>query len=177
MRPAGRITEERIVKEGIQLNQIELISAISDELIRQVPGLTAQPRLFNAVIAAANSIVEEFAKPIVKAAPAMGLKAWLDSDDVGASSEYMAWALSDYDQQVLFWGRNSPHLAYPHDPDDLGRCIRLIEAVPEFGGKIPEMAHRGKEWLAVATNWADWVEMYNADDDGLYDAMQAAYGE
>lgn len=163
------------LNDGIQLDQMSLIVAINNEICRQVPGMHVEPRLFNAVIAAANGLVAEFAKPIVKATSGMGLKAWLDSDDVGASSEYMAWALSDSDQQVLFWGRNPPSLAYPHDPDDLGRCIRLIEAVPEFGGKIPEMSHRGKEWLAVTSNWADWVEMYNAEDDGLYDAMQAAY--
>lgn len=161
---------------GIRLDQIALISAISNEICRQVPGLSAEPRLFNAVIAAANTLVAEFSKPIVKATPGMGLEAWLDSDDTGASSLYMAWCLSA--GQFGYWhGRKQPEPAYPRDPDDLGRCIRLIEAVPEFGGKIPEMAHRGAKWLAVTSNWARWAEMYDDGDESLYDTMQAAYGE
>lgn len=171
------IREGKAPKEGgIRLSQMNLISAISDEIIRQFPGITVVPRQFNSIIAAANGIVTEFAKPIVKATPGMGLEAWLDSDDTGSSSLYMAWCLSS--GQFGFWqGRKQPEPAYPHDPDDLGRCIRLIEAVPEFGGKIPEMAHRGVQWLAVTTNWTRWVEMYDDGDESLYDAMQAAYGE
>lgn len=161
---------------GIDINQIELISAISDELIRQVPGLTAEPRLFNAVIAAANSIVAEFAKPIVKASQGMGLMAWLASDDVGRSSKFMAWVLSGH----LF---PKPEFGYPHDPDDLGRCIRLIRAVPELAGSVHLMANSeyGKEWFAVAANWSRWVEMYDDDENDLgsrlYDEMHAAYNE
>lgn len=164
------------LNDGIQLDQMSLIVAINNEICRQVPGMHVEPRLFNAVIAAANGLVGEFAKPIVKATPGMGLEAWLDSDDTGSSSLYMAWCLSA--GQFGYWqGRKQPEPAYPHDPDDLGRCIRLIEAVPEFGGKIPEMSHRGAHWLAVTTNWTRWVEMYDDGDESLYDAMQAAYGE
>lgn len=156
---------------GIDINQIELISAISDELIRQVPGLTAEPRLFNSVIAAANSIVAEFAKPIVKASQGMGLMAWLASDDVGRSSKFMAWVLSGH----LF---PKPEFGYPHDPDDLGRCIRLVRAVPELAERVQVMSEHGKEWAAVAENWDRWVELYDGEYGlTLYDEMKAAYGE
>lgn len=157
---------------GIDINQIELISAISDELCRQVPGLTAEPRLFNSVIAAANLIVSEFAKPIVKATPGMGLTAWLASDDVGASSKFMALVLSGYDPSEF---------AYPLDPDDLGRCIRLIRAAPELAQRVHVMSEHGKEWAAVAENWERWVAMYDDDENDLgsqlYDEMMAAYEE
>lgn len=162
---------------GVRLDQIMLVSAIANEITRQRPGIAVVPRQFNAIIAAANDIVAEYAKPIVKATPGMGLEAWLDSDDTGASSLYMAWCLSA--GQFGYWqGREQPEPAYPRDPDDLGRCIRLIEAVPEFGGKIPEMAHRGAHWLAVTTNWDRWVEMYyDENDDGtlVSEEMEAAY--
>lgn len=172
------VQEGKAPKEGgIRLSQMSLISAIANEITREFPGITVVPRQFNAIIAAANGLVEEFAKPIVKATPGMGLEAWLDSDDTGSSSLYMAWCLSG--GQFGYWqGRNQPEPAYPRDPDDLGRCIRLIEAVPEFGGKIPEMAHRGSHWLAVTTNWARWVEMYyDENDDGtlVSEEMEAAY--
>lgn len=165
------------LNDGIHLDQMSLIVAINNEICRQVPGMHVEPRLFNAVIAAANTLVAEFAKPIVKATPGMGLEAWLDSDDTGASSLYMAWCLSA--GQFGYWqGREQPEPAYPRDPDDLGRCIRLIEAVPEFGGKITEMAHRGAHWLAVTTNWDRWVKMYyDENDDGtlVSEDMEAAY--
>jgi hypothetical protein len=165
------------VKEGIQLNQIGLLTAINNEICRQVPGIAVEPRLFNSVIAAANSIVAEFAKPIVKATPAMGLEAWLDSDDTGSSSLYMAWCLSS--GQFGYWqGRNQPKPAYPHDPDDLGRCIRLVRAVPELAERVQVMSEHGKEWAAVAENWDRWVELYDGEYGlTLYDEMKAAYGE
>lgn len=164
------------MNKGYRLDQMKLVVDIMKAISNQVPGLPGEPRFVNCVIAAANSICAELEKPIVKATPDMGLEAWLDSDDTGSSSLYMAWCLSG--GQFGYWqGRKQPEPAYPHDPDDLGRCIRLIEAVPEFGGKIPEMSHRGAHWLAVTTNWARWVEMYDDGDESLYDAMQAAYGE
>ena len=74
------------MNKGYNLNQITLVTDIMAALSRQEPGLPAEPRLINCVISAANSICEEFAKPIVKASAGMGLTDWLASDDVGMSS-------------------------------------------------------------------------------------------
>ncbi len=166
--------------DGIQLDQMSLIVAINKEICRQVPGMHVEPRLFNAVIAAANSLVAEFAKPIVKATPDMGLEAWLASDDTGSSSLYMAWILSG--GQFGYWqGREQPKPAYPHDPDDLGRCIRLIRAAPELAEHVHLMDEHGKQWEAIAENWDRWVAMYDDDENDLgsqlYDEMKAAYNE
>lgn len=160
--------------KGYNINQMSLVGAIMKELARQVPGIPAEPRFVNAAIKAANGICDELARPVVKSFKGMGLEAWLNSDDTGSSSLYMAWCLSG--GQFGYWqGRGQPLPAWPHDPDDLGRCIRLIDAVPEFGGKIPEMSHRGPEWLAVTTNWAEWVELYNTTDGKeLYKLMKEA---
>lgn len=160
--------------EGHNINQMSLVGAIMKELARQVPGITAEARYFNAVIKAANDICAELARPVVKATKGMGLEAWLNSDDTGSSSLYMAWCLNGGIHGE--WPLNiQPAPAYPHDPDDLGRCIRLIEAVHEFGGMIPEMSHRGPEWQAVTTNWAEWVDLYNnTDGEELYQRMKDA---
>ena len=156
---------------GIDLNQIELITAINNEICRQVPGLAAEPRLFNAVIAAANSLVKEFTRPIVKASEGMGLMAWLASDDVGRSSKFMAWVLS-YNQFP------KPEFGYPHDPDDFGRCRRLVQAVPRFEYLIFEMREQSHQWKAVAENWDRWVELYDKEDgETLYAEMKAAYAK
>lgn len=158
----------------INLNQIALITAITEELNRQIPGLPADGRM-NVVIKAANDICAEYSRELIIASAGMGLEAWLNSDDTGSSSLYMAWCLSG--GQFGYWhGRRQPGAAYPLDPADLGRCIRLIEAVPDFGGKIPEMAHRGYEWLAVTTNWVQWVDLHKRGKGlELYNEMKAAY--
>ncbi|NKG32458.1 hypothetical protein FVB43_20720 [Erwinia rhapontici] len=157
-----------------KLDQISLFTAINNEVCRQHPGLPAEPRLMNAVIAAADGLVKEFAKPIVKASSGMGLTAWLSSDDVGISSKYMAWVLSED-------GFPEPEFAYPRDPDDFGRCLRMVRAIPGFevDEKIDLMLEHGQKWQAFANNWHDWANAYDdPDDDGsaIYAEMQSAYG-
>lgn len=162
--------------KAYKISQISLCTAISNELGRQCPGLPADNR-YNAIIKAANDIIAEYGREPVMATPNMGLAAWLDCDDTGASSLYMAYVLC-LDRLNVWRGRKAPGNHYPQDPDDLGRCIRLIEAVPEFGGLIPEMADRGAHWTAVTSNWADWVEMYQAGaTDRFYTAMKDAFAK
>lgn len=154
-----------------QFNQIPLISAITKELDRQHPGLPADDR-FNAIIRAATLICEEFAREPVKATKGMGLVAWLESDDVGLSSRFMASVLSNGKISTPF---NAPN-HYPRDPDDLGRCIRLIEAVPDFEGLVYLLYGHGHEWDAVAKNWERWKLLYAAGDESeLYSEMQKVY--
>lgn len=154
------------MKDGYKLNQITLVTDIMAALSRQVPGLPAEPRLMNCVISAANSICEEFAKPIIKASAGMGITAWLESDDVGMSSKFMASVLT---------GKFKAEFAIPHDPDDLGRCIRMVKAMPELEGLIHLMCDHGVMWKAVANNWERWNEMYQAERwENLYDEMKAA---
>lgn len=163
--------------EGFHIDQITLVSDIMKALSKQNRKIPAEPRLMNCVIAAANSIVAEFAKPIVKATPGMGLNAWLDSDDTGSSSLFMAWVMTAGELRY-WWGRKTPEFAYPRDPDDLGRCIRLIRAAPELEDKLHLMRDTGPHWSAVADNWQRWVAMYDDEnDDGtlLSEEIEAAY--
>lgn len=155
------------MKEGIQLDQMGLFIAINKEITRQFPKTAVIPRQVNAVIAAANAIVAEFANGEILTTPGMGLTAWLASDDWGVSSKFMAGVLS---------GKFVAEKGYPRDPDDFGRCRRLILAVPELAGKIDLMRDYGKKWITIADNWNDWVAMYDAGDDSLYAAMKMAYG-
>lgn len=153
------------MSNGYNLNQISLVTAIMNECSSQIPGLPAEPRLMNCVIAAANTICAEFAKPIVKASSGMGLTAWLASDDVGMSSKFMASVLS---------GQFQAEFAIPYDPADFGRCVRMIQAVPELKGLIHLMCKHGPMWTAVADNWERWSEMLNEEQSrALYDEMRA----
>ncbi|WP_272670885.1 hypothetical protein [Providencia sp. PROV147] len=151
----------------MQLSQINLISAISNEIEKQIPGIPAEPRYMNAIIRAATLVCEEFKKPLVKASEDMGLAAWLASDDVGASSRYMA--------SVLSGQFSAPH-HYPWDGADLGRCIRLLEAVPELASQLHEMKACSPQWSAVIDNWDKWKELYEAGEGKeLYQEMKSAY--
>lgn len=154
------------MNNGYNLNQMTLVTDIMEALASQVPSLPAEPRLMNCVITAANTICAEFAKPIVKASAGMGITAWLASDDVGMSSKFMTSVLS---------GQFRAEFAIPHDPDDLGRCIRMIQAMPGLKGSTHLMCGHGVMWSAVANNWERWSEMYNAEQwEALYDEMKAA---
>ncbi|WP_321154015.1 hypothetical protein [Serratia nevei] len=152
---------------NIRLNQISLIAAIAKEIDRQHPGIEVEARWFNTITQAANSICAEFAKPVVKASEGMGLTAWLESDDTGASSLYMASVLT---------GQFIAENHYPRDPADFGRCLRLVEAVPELECKIHDMSQHGKKWAVVAANWNEWAEVYRLDEgERLYRLMELSY--
>lgn len=159
---------------GYHLNQMDLVSSIMDAISKQIPGLPAEPRLVNKVIEAVNSICDEFSKPIVKSSEGMGLTAWLASDDVGMSSKFMASVLS---------GKFEAEFAYPHDVSDLGRCIRMIRAVPELAERIFLLKdHHGRKWAAIAENWERWCALYDEECESgrcpkLYAEMMAAYKE
>ncbi|HCD1107773.1 hypothetical protein [Morganella morganii] len=155
----------------MHINQIELVTAIAAEIQRQKNNaVTLEPRYFNTIIKAANMVCEEFKKPIVRASHGMGLKRWMSSDDTGLSSLYMASVLSD--------GGFTAEFAFPWDPSDFGRCIRLIEAVPEMAGFISKMQSHGPEWTAIVANWEEWKKLYH-DENGeeLYRQMKDAYAK
>lgn len=61
------------------ISQIELIAAIAKHLDKN--GIKhLLPRQYNAVIEAANLIIDELKKPERGISPGMGLSKWLDSD-------------------------------------------------------------------------------------------------
>lgn len=139
------------MSEGITISQVDLVSAILRELDRQHPGLKAPTRLLNSVIAAAKDIVAEAAEVRPKVADGMGLGAWLNSDETGLSSKFMAHVLA---------GGPFSHNNYPHDPSDFGRCLGLLRAVPELRDKLPQMRDRGQHWEVLVDNWAELEQLY-----------------
>ena len=147
----------------MMVSQIDLIAAITKYLDKQ--GIeTMVPRHFNAVISAANSIIDEIEKPVVMASPGMGLNAWLNSDDTGISSLWMAAVLS---------GGTSTY-GHPRDVDDFCRCMRLLEAVPEFASRLDELRGRSDEWDALLDRWGAITDRIIARD---YDPADAYINE
>lgn len=135
------------------VSQIELIAAIGNNLEKQgVQSLVS--RQYNAIIEAANIVIAAIEKEPVMATDSMGLDAWLQSDDVGQSSAYMASVMG---------GFSRPY-AHPYDVDDFGRCHRLLIAVPEFRDKLEMMRDKSEQWAALLDCWGSIADRIKAKD-------------
>lgn len=84
---------------------------------------------------------------------------WLVRGEVGTSSKQMAFWLA-------FGTRTSNIVSHPSDPDDMDRCLKLLNAVPELRERLPLMADVSKEWAALVARW-DEIESLQLDEIGL----------
>ena len=82
--------------------------------------------------------------------------AWFATGRVGESSKFMATYLT------IGVGNG----AYPHDPDDLNRCLLLLKAAPELRDHLPKMASANKQWKELVENW-DSLERSFLNEVGL----------
>lgn len=72
---------------------------------------------------------------------------WFASGDTGASSKAIAFWLSAGIRNEV-WGAPTPA-----DPSDLGRCLRLLDRIPEWKLRMPEMAGAGGLWPTFVKRW------------------------
>lgn len=133
------------------VSQIDLIAHIAKFLDKKHGIKTLLHREINTVIRCATEIVNELAEPERPVIPGMGLDAWLRCDHTGVSSKFMASVLSD---------RFTREPGYPHDPDDLGRCLGLLDACPELRAKLSRMADHGPEWKSLVENWDELESLF-----------------
>jgi len=99
---------------------------------------------------------------------------WFSKGEVGLSSKVMCTFFLTGGIAGIF-----PH--YPHDPDDFGRCYKLLEAIPEWKEELPDLATLSEPWSKLVENWDTLTEMYeqnvaedwkNVDEVGMYELMQ-----
>lgn len=90
---------------------------------------------------------------------------WAASGNTGASSKAILGVMVGKPPKSRF--------CYPHDGDDLGRCIGLLKAVPEYRARLSEMKAVGPEWAALVDAWDELEAMHARDDKGLYARMKA----
>ncbi len=92
----------------------------------------------------------------------MDIGEWLMSDDTGTSSKTIVAALNGL----------APlrYADVPHDPDDFGRCYRLLLLFPEYRERLPEVARRHPKWGPMIDAWDELTSMYErfCDGDGHY---------
>lgn len=98
---------------------------------------------------------------------------WFAGDDTGVSS------LTIYS---VMTGQRVRHTGIPYDPDDFGRCHRLLRLFPEWRVRLGEVATRFPDWRGLVEAWGELEGLYEqclASGDGaqLYLRMQAARGE
>ena len=92
---------------------------------------------------------------------------WAATGETGVSSKAMLATMMGKPPKDRF--------CYPHDNSDLGRCIGLLDAVPEFRDRLSEMKAVGPEWAALVDHWAELEAMYRKESASreLYDRMKA----
>ena len=72
---------------------------------------------------------------------------WLATGERGLSAEAIFTRLSGIDIDA------TTPCAHPHDADDLRLCRLLLEAVPEFAGRIGEMSDVSRPWARLVKEW------------------------
>lgn len=81
---------------------------------------------------------------------------WFATGRVGASSKAMALAAVEM-----------PHdRSHPYDPDDLNRCLLLLDAVPEIRNHMDKVAAISDTWAKLVERWSE-VEQCFLDEVGL----------
>lgn len=127
------------------VNQISLISNIMNFISKESPGIKINVRQYNAIVSAATDICEELRKDSALVKEGMGIKAWLECDEVGSSSLYVAHKLCDIVPNQKY--------AAPIDVSDFIRCEKLLIAAPELNDKFEQMAQCSDQWANLVSEW------------------------
>lgn len=103
-----------------------------------------------------------------------GLKAWLETGERGISSETIAHRMVP---GLMFESMNLFGECAPSDPSDLDRCRKLLEAVPSFRPRLPEMARVSAQWGVLVEHWDELIallmeELPNAEAPRCYERMR-----
>lgn len=85
---------------------------------------------------------------------------WLALGETGSSSKCMAFWLAFGIRQ-----KYSEH-HYPADPDDMNRCLKLLQSAHGLRELLPKMAELGGRWAALVSRW-DEIESMQMNEIGL----------
>jgi hypothetical protein len=90
------------------------------------------------------------------------LQKWF-ATDAGRSSVTIASVLvPEMRQACIGWlGSYGPHV--PLDPDDFGRCHRLLALIPNGVERMSEVAAAYPEWAGLVGAWAELAALYEEE--------------
>lgn len=91
---------------------------------------------------------------------------WLAHGERGISSETIFSALTGVDALRGGWQ------SHPHDPSDLGRCIKLLDSVPELQPLMYKMMHVSPHWFGLMSRWDELVALYR-HEKSIHGAISA----
>lgn len=84
------------------------------------------------------------------------IEAWLAGHDRGISSDTIVAYLTPH--MVLVGDRD-----IPHDPDDFGRCYRLLKAVPDLRRDLHKVAEFDPRWAPLVENWVELERLWEEE--------------
>ena len=88
-----------------------------------------------------------------------GLLLWLAGGNRGISSNSIVQHLTGV--PACRYG-----IDIPHDPDDLDRCLQLLDEVPLLRCLLPKMATASPEWAELIERWNE-IEESHLNEVGL----------
>jgi len=92
------------------------------------------------------------------------LEIWIAAGQHGNSSVALFECLSGFRLN----GRAEPaKTAHPHDPDDLRRCVQMLEQCPELRAELPKASALSPEWARLVARWDELTQ-------SLREEMEAA---
>ncbi len=56
---------------------------------------------------------------------------------------------------------------HPRDPGSFGRCVALLEQMPEWRLRMKEMGAYGEEWARLVEHWSELAELYQSGSSML----------
>lgn len=88
---------------------------------------------------------------------------WLANGERGISSDTIFSHITGLN--VLKGWRGS----HPHDPDDMTRCIKLLERCPSVAKRFDSMREVSPEWARLVDSWPLLVAMLDEEIPGWRD--------
>lgn len=83
---------------------------------------------------------------------------WLATGERGLSSETLFSYLTGHDIQD-----DGDKDCYPHDPDDLRRCMLLLDQCQELKPNLPRIVQAGPVWAALFARWDELTAAFEAE--------------
>lgn len=141
--------------QGHTLNQRQL-DAIVPVMNDLMQGKVSQKKFEKACIAALEAagcpLGYDTSMPGADASIEQRAAAWLCDGRVGTSSRAI------HDHMLGLEAKRG--YSHPHDPDDLNRCLLLLELIPEWKPRMPEMAQRSDAWSGLIERWEEIVATF-----------------
>lgn len=146
--------------KGYSLNQRQL-DAIVPVMNQLMQGKVKQKGFEDACVQALNAagcpVGYDTTMPGAEASVTERAAKWLLDGQVGMSSRAIYCHMT---------GNDDKRWSYPSDPDDLNRCLLLLDLIPEWKGRMGEMAARGSAWAGLAVRWEELTATF-LDEVGL----------